>query len=113
MGFRYHRSRQIIPGIRLNASKSGVSVSFGAKGARVNVGPKGIRTTVGLPGSGLSYVKQNKWGEGENDLTPQQWKTLWTKTLIRLAIYGAVLVALFIAWCVAYNLSGPHVDYLR
>ncbi len=61
MGFRYHRSRQLFPGVRLNSSKSGLSISLGGKGARVNIGPKGVRSTVGLPGSGMSYVKQASW----------------------------------------------------
>ncbi len=55
MGFRFHRSVRIIPGIRLNFSKSGVSTSIGRNGATVNLSKKGTRTTVGIPGSGLSY----------------------------------------------------------
>src|SRR4051794_8449654 len=58
MGFRFHKSFSLLPGIRLNLSRSGPSVSLGPKGARVNVGQKGIRTTVGVPGTGLSYVSQ-------------------------------------------------------
>jgi Protein of unknown function (DUF4236) len=60
--FRFHRSKQILPGVRLNLAKNGPSVSLGVKGARMNVGPQGIRTTVGVPGSGLSYVFQQSWG---------------------------------------------------
>jgi len=57
MGYlRFHRSTKILPGIRLNLSKSGPSVSFGGRGAHYTIGPKGTRTTVGLPGSGLSYT---------------------------------------------------------
>ena len=55
MGLRFHKSLQILPGIRLNISKSGPSISVGGAGASFNIGPKGERGTVGLPGSGLSY----------------------------------------------------------
>lgn len=57
MGVRYHRSKEILPGIRLNFSKSGVGVSFGKKGMRYTISPNGTtRTTVGIPGTGLSYT---------------------------------------------------------
>ena len=55
MGFRMRRSVRIIPGIKLNFSKSGTSLSLGGRGLTTNIGKKGTRTTVGLPGTGLSY----------------------------------------------------------
>lgn len=57
MGFRFWRRMEILPGITLNISKSGVSFSFGVKGLKYTVGPKGRRTTLGIPGTGLSYTK--------------------------------------------------------
>lgn len=55
MGFRFRRSVRIAPGLRLNLSKSGGSVSVGRRGATVNLSGRGTRTTVGLPGTGISY----------------------------------------------------------
>jgi hypothetical protein len=52
--FRFRRSFRVLPDLRLNLSKSGVSTSIGRCGAWFTVGPKGTRTTVGLlntPGS--------------------------------------------------------------
>src|ERR1700716_1806153 len=54
--FRFRRSKRILPGVRLNLSKSGMSVSMGPRGAHYTVGPRGTRTTVGIPGTGLSYT---------------------------------------------------------
>ncbi len=54
--FRFRKILNIFPGLRLNLSKSGASVSLGPKGLKYTAGPKGTRTTVGLPGSGLSYT---------------------------------------------------------
>lgn len=54
--FRLRRSKQIIPGLRMNLSKSGISLSAGVRGAHYTVGPRGRRTTIGLPGSGVSYT---------------------------------------------------------
>jgi Protein of unknown function (DUF4236) len=60
MGFRFHRSIRILPGLRLNFGKRGISASIGVRGAHVTYGPTGTRTTVGLPGSGLSYTHLEK-----------------------------------------------------
>jgi hypothetical protein len=60
MGFRFHRSIKILPGIRLNFGKRGVSTSIGVRGAHMTFGATGTRTTVGLPGSGLSYTHVDK-----------------------------------------------------
>ena len=56
MGFRFRKSIKIIPGVRLNLSKSGISTSLGGKGATVNIG-KRSRATIGIPGTGISYVQ--------------------------------------------------------
>lgn len=56
MGFRFWRRIKIAPGVTLNLSKSGGSLSFGPRGAKFTVGGKGKRVTVGLPGTGLYYT---------------------------------------------------------
>ena len=56
MGFlRFQRRIGIAPGLRLNLSKSGVSLSAGVKGLHTTIG-RAPRVTIGLPGSGLSYT---------------------------------------------------------
>lgn len=56
MPFRFFRRKQILPGVTLNMSKSGPSLSFGPRGMKHTIGPRGRRTTVGLPGTGLHYT---------------------------------------------------------
>lgn len=46
-----------MPGLTVNLSRSGASLSFGARGAHYTVGPMGQRVTVGLPGTGLFYTQ--------------------------------------------------------
>jgi len=56
MGFRFRKIISVIPGVKVNLSKSGVSTSLGGHGATVNVGTSGKRTiTLGIPGTGMSY----------------------------------------------------------
>jgi len=56
MGFRFFHRIRLAPGVTLNLSKSGGSLSFGPRGAKVTVGPRGQRATVGIPGTGISYT---------------------------------------------------------
>ena len=46
---------RILPGLNLNFSGSGVSLSAGVPGARVTFGPRGTYASAGIPGTGLSY----------------------------------------------------------
>jgi len=62
MGFRFFRRMQLLPGIGLNLSRSGPSLSFGARGAKVTVGRRGVRRTVGIPGTGLFYTSTSGRG---------------------------------------------------
>ena len=55
MAFRFRRRIPIIPGVRLNVSKKGVSLSGGMRGASVTAGQHGLHGNVGAPGTGLSY----------------------------------------------------------
>lgn len=55
MGFRFQKRVTLFPGLRLNLSKSGVSMSAGPRGASVTVGKNGVYGNVGIPGSGLSW----------------------------------------------------------
>lgn len=55
MGFRFQKRISILPGVRINLSKSGASASLGPRGADVNIGRDGITTNAGIPGTGLSY----------------------------------------------------------
>lgn len=76
MGFNFRKSIKIMPGVRVNLTKKGVSsVSVGKNGARVNVSKKGTRTTVGLPGTGLSYSSyspRNKQSKVKTPLSSNQ-----------------------------------------
>jgi hypothetical protein len=55
MGLRFRKSFAILPGIRLNLSKSGLSTTLGRPGASVNLRGDKLTTTVGAPGTGISY----------------------------------------------------------
>jgi hypothetical protein len=64
MGFRFQKRISLLPGVRINLSKSGVSTSLGPRGADVNIGKDGVTANAGIPGTGLSY-RQKLGGGGK------------------------------------------------
>lgn len=62
----------------INASKSGLGVSFGPRGCKMSVGPKGTYLTTSIPGTGL-YSRQ-KIGSGIN------------ASVLKYGVYGVFLV---------------------
>jgi tetratricopeptide (TPR) repeat protein len=59
MPFRFFQRFRIAPGLRLNVSKGGISLSAGPRGAQFTIGTSGTRATAGLPGTGLHYTVHN------------------------------------------------------
>ena len=55
MPFRFRRRVTLFPGVRVNLSKRGASLSVGGRGATMNLSRQGKRVSVGIPGSGISY----------------------------------------------------------
>jgi hypothetical protein len=95
MGFRFRRSIKVLPGVRVNFGKRGVSTSIGVRGAHVTFGKTGTRTTVGLPGSGLSYThleKPRPPPTPRTDATPRDpWRGILWIGLIIVVLFSAVL----------------------
>jgi len=54
MGFRFQKRVTLIPGVRLNFSRSGISTSIGPRGMSLTFGKNGTYLNAGIPGSGLS-----------------------------------------------------------
>jgi|JI10StandDraft_1071094.scaffolds.fasta_scaffold343359_2 hypothetical protein len=55
MGFRFQRRVALFPGVRLNLSASGISVTIGPPGANIHLGQSGTAVNLGIPGTGLSF----------------------------------------------------------
>ena len=70
MPVRIRKSFNLFPGVKVNLSKGGMSITVGRKGFHLNFSKRGVRQTVGLPGSGISessYVFKNKADEDKQD----------------------------------------------
>ena len=57
MGLRLRWRFRVAPGVHLNVSKSGLSVSLGGAPATLNIGREGLKGTISAPGTGIAYSK--------------------------------------------------------
>lgn len=56
--FSFRRSVKILPGVRLNFSKSGMSTTIGTRGATMTFSKKGTYANLGVPGTGVYMRKK-------------------------------------------------------
>jgi len=90
VGFRFRRSLKVLPGVRLNFSRSGASVSLGPRGLRHTIGPKGSRTTIGIPGTGLSWTEYSSRNKRQTDWIPVPPSELNSRPIPSTAPVGTV-----------------------
>lgn len=76
MGLRFRKSVKILPGVKLNFSKSGTSMTVGKRGMSANFSSRGTRTTVGIPGTGLSYTSYSPKPRTPKVKFPKDYKAL-------------------------------------
>ena len=80
MPLRFTRRLRVVPGLRVNLSKSGASLSIGHRGAWYTVGPRGGRATLGLPGTGFF------WTEKVSPAAPLHAGHRWTFVVVLLVV---------------------------
>ncbi len=107
MGYmRFFRRVRVAPGLTVNFSKHGASLSAGFRGAHVTIGRTGIRRTVGVPGTGVFYTSHKGYHSG---LHSGHHFAQAQRELVRHRSSRHILVALLI--CVVFGLLGFHHFY--
>ena len=53
MSWRFRKTFRVLPGVKLNLTRSGLSATIGAAPFSVNVGPRGVYRNLSIPGTGL------------------------------------------------------------
>ena len=94
MGLRFQKRIKILPGLRLNVSKTGISWTAGTRGASVTARDGKLTGNVGVPGTGLSYRKRldlPDTGREEPAVTEPTNRTAW---LLIIVFVVGVLVGL-------------------
>lgn len=71
MPLRFRRTFNVLPGVRVNVSKHGISTTVGPRGMHLTFNRYGVRQDVGIPGTGLSeasyLVKSNRRAAAEEE----------------------------------------------
>lgn len=98
--FRFYRRMRIFPGLSINLSKSGPSLTVGVRGAHLTMGPSGVRRTLGIPGTGIYYTSHSGYHSGvhsahvDTPLSPAQQQRAHSVggCLALIVIVGVVLI---------------------
>jgi len=107
--FRFYRRVSIFPGLSVNLSKSGPSLTVGMRGAHVTVGARGIRRTVGIPGTGIYYTSHSGYHSGahsahvEQPISERQQTAAHgiAQVIMAMLIIGAVALAIALLGSIA------------
>ena len=61
MGTRFRKSKQILPGVKLNVTKKGIGVSVGGKAGGISINSQGdVTKRASIPGTGISFVDRKR-----------------------------------------------------
>ena len=107
MGVGVNKRIKIFPGVYLNITKSGPSISIGPQGAKINIGPNGAKVNAGIPGTGVSYNKKiggssnTKKGKGKENKSNST-----TSLLLMIIGVGCILLGK------QYGDQIPYASYL-
>ncbi|GEM_PF-1800294 len=96
--FRFYRRLNLFPGLSVNISKSGPSLTIGVRGAHLTFGPRGVVRTIGIPGTGIYYTSRTGRHSGfhtahvETPVNPQSKMIADRVITMVLMLMGALLV---------------------
>jgi hypothetical protein len=94
VGWRFRKSVKILPGVRLNFGKGGLtSTSIGGRWLKTNVSGRGVKHTVGVPGTGVSY-QTDRGDAGPRERPSASPSGSSTLLILVAALLALVLLAL-------------------
>ncbi len=107
MPIRFRRTFRILPGVRVNVSRHGVSTTVGPRGMHLTFNRYGVRQDVGLPGTGISeysYLAKNERRKAAEEEAARHLQSIHHGEGLgcHLPGCGCLLVLLVVAGIVAY-----------
>ncbi|MBQ6523696.1 MAG: DUF4236 domain-containing protein [Atopobiaceae bacterium] len=108
MGLRFRRSVKIMPGVKVNLSASGTSLTVGPKGFTTTIGKGGRYRNVGIPGTGISarYKVGGKKRRKKGAATTKRRKATASKATSK----GPAIPAAIKEWMAYTGESNPTVS---
>jgi hypothetical protein len=90
--FRFYKRVHLFPGLSVNLSKSGPSLTVGMRGAHLTVGRSGVRRTIGIPGSGMYYTSHKGHHTGFHSAHVETPVAPAHQAAVDFAAQGAILL---------------------
>lgn len=125
MPIRFRKSFTLFPGVKVNVSKGGTSITVGKRGFHLNFSKRGVRQTVGMPGSGISETsylfkdeddeketkKKERSSESEEEPKPRARRSIRARASSPWGFFLFVFVALFFIYfgANAFGLLPPNL----
>ena len=109
MGLRFYKRVNLFPGVSVNVSGSGPSLTLGMRGAHVTLGRKGITRTVGLPGTGIYYTSHRGYHSGfhsaygDEPRTASDQNNADRRAELTIGILAVIVVGLVILLAIAVH----------
>lgn len=86
MGWQLRKRIRLFPGVGVNLSKHGPSLTLGWRGYHVTVGHGHVTRTVSIPGTGIFYTSRHGIHSGLHTTSPDS-KSIVLTVLILAAVY--------------------------
>jgi hypothetical protein len=90
MPLRFYRRVHILPGVSVNMSRSGPSLSLGVRGAHVTVGRNGVSRSVGIPGTGVYYTSRSGTHTGAHYQADPEKSGIGGVIILVLVVMGVI-----------------------
>lgn len=102
MAWSWRKRKTIIPGVRLNFGKKGISTTIGPRGASMTFGPNGTYLNTSIPGTGL-YNRQRIGGKsnGTQMATDRSGCKGFLVSTLSVVLWFLVIVAVAISFSIA------------
>jgi hypothetical protein len=99
---RFFRRVRLAPGLRVNLSKSGASLSVGRRGMWWTLSPRGRRATIGAVGTGLRWTEYRPWTK-QLPLPPASAPA---RFVFPWALFSLVVLSVIMFWALFTWLGG-------
>lgn len=97
MGLYWRRSTNVLPGVRINWTKSGPSISMGPKGVKMNISKRGTYVSGSIPGTGLYYRQKVGGGSKTNGSSTGRTNSSTTNSEMRFGFTKQGCLAYIVA----------------
>ena len=95
MGIRFRKRVKIAPGVNMNITKSGSSVTVGGKGGSINIGKNGVYGNAGIPGTGIYNRQKISDNSQKQKSEPEK---LTGSSFVFASLIASILIGLFFSW---------------